>query len=348
MELAVTLTLAEALAARPNDHRALHEEFESASRISWHAPTPAALAAGRSVSVVVPARDTAHSLPAVLDALAAQDTEGDVEVIVVDDASTDSTAAVAAAHPVVDTLIRLSEPSGAGAARNVGTALALADTVVYLDADMVIAPHVLADMAARSRPDAVLVGFRHNVPYLPGPENSAQVPSTQPDLAADHRVTWISRGGPQMYTGTVLDGPTIAHPLDTTDDFQQLGCGATYLDWDLPRMVVTALLAVPRAKVIDVGGFDPEFGRIGWGMEDTHLGAALIAAGCLVVPLRQCVGFHLDPPDAAAQWQTKLAGWPDTLARYRTLLDAPAPSDRAAAFHQHIEQLLADAQVVTR
>ncbi|MEV6984026.1 galactosyltransferase-related protein [Sphaerisporangium sp. NPDC051017] len=158
----------------------------------------------------------------------------------------------------------------------------------------------------------------------------------------------VFHGGKQLYTGVVLDGPTTGRPLDETDDFQKLGHGATYLDWDLPRTVVTALLAVPREKVVDVGGFDPAFGRIGWGMEDTHLGAALIASGCMVIPLRQCIGFHLDSPDADAQWQTKLAGWPDTLAYYRMLLDGPAPSGHADAFHAHAERLLADAEVITR
>ncbi|WP_218149314.1 glycosyltransferase family 2 protein [Streptomyces colonosanans] len=344
----MTLTLAEALAARPNDHRSLRADFEKASGLSWHAPTPAALAAGHALSVVVPARNTAHSMRPVLDALATQNTHGSVEIIVVDDASTDSTADIAEAHPAVDMLIRLRDPGGAATARNVGTALASAGTIVYLDADMVIGPHVLADMAARSRPDTVLLGFRHNVRYTPGLDGSAQIPTRSPDLAADHRVTWRSNGGKQLYTGVVLDGPTTGRPLDETDDFQKLGHGVTYLDWDLPRTVVTALLAVPREKVVNVGGFDPTFGRIGWGMEDTHLGAALIASGCLVVPLRQCVGFHLDPPDADAQWETKLAGWPNTLAYYRMLLDGPVPSGRAGAFHAHTEQLLADAEVITR
>ncbi|KUO04848.1 hypothetical protein AQJ67_09925 [Streptomyces caeruleatus] len=300
------------------------------------------------MSIVIPARNTAHSLGPVLDALAAQDTNGSVETIVVDDASEDATAEIAAAHPAVDTLIRLRTQSGAAAARNAGTALASADTVVYLDGDMVLAPHVLADIATRSRPDAVLLGFRHNAPYQPGRDGVAKVPGGMPDLAADHRVTWRSQGGKQMYTGITLDRPTTGSPLNDTDDFQKLGHGTTYLDWDLPRVVVTALMAAPREKVVDVGGFDPVFGLVGWGMEDTHLGAALISAGCLVVPLRQCVGFHLDPPDAEAQWQTKLAGWPSTLAYYRRLLDGPVPHSRTTAFRDAAKQLLAESEVINR
>ncbi|MEV8033582.1 glycosyltransferase [Streptomyces sp. NPDC086182] len=344
----MTTTLATALATQPNDHSALRAQFEAQAGVAWHAPTPAALAAGRAVSVVIPARNTAHALGAVLDALALQDTAGAVEIIVVDDASTDATAEIATGHPAVDTLVRLPEQSGAAAARNAGTSLADADTIVYLDADMVLAPHVLADIAARAHPDAVLVGFRHNAPYQPGPDGRALAPEGLAELSADHRVTWRSQGGEQLYTGIVLDGPTTGSPLNDTDDFQKLGHGATHLDWDLPRVVVTALMAAPRAKVLDVGGFDEVFGHVGWGMEDTHLGAALIAAGCLVVPLRQCVGFHLDPPDADAQWQTKLASWPSTLSYYRRLLDAAPPRGRSAAFHESASRLLAAAEVSSR
>ncbi|MFD4480392.1 glycosyltransferase family 2 protein [Streptomyces sp. NPDC058471] len=344
----MTLTLAEALTTRPNDHSRLREEFEGRTGLGWHSPTPAALAAGHALSVVIPARNTAHALGPVLDALGAQDTTGSVETIVVDDASTDATAEIAADHPAVDTLVRLPQQSGAAAARNAGTALASADTVVFLDGDMVLAPHALADIAARSGPDAVLVGFRHNVPYASGPDGVTRTPNGSADLAADHRVTWRSQGGKQLYTGIVLDRPTTGSPLNDTDDFQKLGHGATYLDWDLPRVVVTALMAAPRERVVDVGGFDPVFGLVGWGMEDTHLGAALIAAGCLVVPLRQCVGFHLDPPDADAQWKTKLAGWPSTLAYYRRLLDGPPPHGRAMAFREAAEQLLATSEVISR
>ncbi|MEQ1787709.1 MAG: glycosyltransferase [Acidimicrobiales bacterium] len=58
-------------------------------------PVPGA-AAGASVSVVIPARDEEGNLPRLLASLAAQ-TEPPLEVLVVDDGSTDGTAAVARA-----------------------------------------------------------------------------------------------------------------------------------------------------------------------------------------------------------------------------------------------------------
>ncbi len=341
----MSVSLAEALTARDNDYLDLVAGFRSRTGLGWHEPTPPAAAAGTRLSVVIPARDTDHSLASVLDAVANQRTSGAVEVIVVDDASTDGTSAIASDHPAVDVAYRLPHRVGAAAARNVGTHLARATTVLYLDADMVLPGHVLADIAARARPGLVLVGFRHNIAYRDAGHQHADIPEGQPDLEADHRVRWSAPAGvPMFYSGQVYPRPFTGRPLDHTREFLDLGHGATYHDWDLPRMVVTALVAAPRSVVLDVGGFDAGFDSRGWGTEDTHLGAALIAAGCKVAPLRQACGFHIDPPDAAAQWQAKFATAAPRIEHYRRLLTEPAPTDRADDLARRAERLLSRAE----
>ena len=89
-------------------------------------------------SVVVPAHDAAHLLPRVLGALADSDLPRDEwELIVVDDASSDETAAVAAAW--ADTVIKLpGRPYGPAYARNRGVELARGDVVMFFDADVVV------------------------------------------------------------------------------------------------------------------------------------------------------------------------------------------------------------------
>jgi glycosyltransferase involved in cell wall biosynthesis len=88
-------------------------------------------------SVVIPARDAARTLGRVLAALAEQQ-PSPTEVIVVDDGSTDETAAVAADHGA-----RVLSTGGglfAGGARNAGWDAARGDAVVFLDSDVVPAP----------------------------------------------------------------------------------------------------------------------------------------------------------------------------------------------------------------
>lgn len=96
-----------------------------------------------AVSVIVPARDAAATLPALLAALAAQELEAEFEVLLVDDASRDATAAIAAAHPVVDRVLP-GVGAGPGAARNEALAVARAALVAFTDADCVPDPGWLA------------------------------------------------------------------------------------------------------------------------------------------------------------------------------------------------------------
>jgi glycosyltransferase involved in cell wall biosynthesis len=110
------------------------------------------------VSVVIPVRDGADTLPRCLDALAAQQDAPAFEVIVVDNGSTDTTAALAGAHPVVTHVVTEPRP-GSYAARNAGVALAAGSVLAFTDADCVPEPGWLAAGAAAVR-DVPLAGGR--------------------------------------------------------------------------------------------------------------------------------------------------------------------------------------------
>lgn len=98
-----------------------------------------------SISVVIPAKNAEATLGLVLNAIAVQ-VEAPDEVIVVDDVSTDATAAVAERHGA--RVIRLDTPRYAGGARNRGWEEASGDVVVFLDADAVPAPGWAAGLRA--------------------------------------------------------------------------------------------------------------------------------------------------------------------------------------------------------
>jgi GT2 family glycosyltransferase len=100
---------------------------------------------GPALSVVVPVRNDPQRLGVCLEALR-HSTLRDHEVIVVDDASTDMSAAVA--ETMGARVVRLAEQSGPGAARNRGAALALGPVVLFVDADVAVHPDTLARTAA--------------------------------------------------------------------------------------------------------------------------------------------------------------------------------------------------------
>jgi len=97
------------------------------------------------ISVIIPAHNAVETITDTLDSLLAQTFPG-WEAIVVDDGSSDDTAARAARFAERDARIRLVQQSqrGVSAARNTGMSLARYDWLLFLDADDWLAPVHLA------------------------------------------------------------------------------------------------------------------------------------------------------------------------------------------------------------
>jgi hypothetical protein len=102
---------------------------------------------GRSVAVVVPARDEEASLPHLLTSLRLLSPPVD-EVVVVDDASTDATSSVA--RDAGATVLDPGEPpagwTGKAWACQVGADATRADLLLFLDADTVLSPDALGGL----------------------------------------------------------------------------------------------------------------------------------------------------------------------------------------------------------
>ena len=117
----------------------------------------AAAPAGILVSILIPARDEAGNIG---DALAAARASVGVpvEIVVVDDHSTDGTAEVVRAHAAADPRVRLETapplPTGWGGKNHACQRLAEASTgthLLFVDADVRLAPHAAAAMAAHAQ-----------------------------------------------------------------------------------------------------------------------------------------------------------------------------------------------------
>jgi glycosyltransferase involved in cell wall biosynthesis len=101
------------------------------------------------VSVLLPVRDGAATLPAALDSLLAQ-TLADFEILCVDDGSRDGTPRVLADYAARDPRVRpvSQEPLGIVAALNHGLAQARGSYVARMDADDLCLPERLREQAA--------------------------------------------------------------------------------------------------------------------------------------------------------------------------------------------------------
>ena len=108
----------------------------------------------KRISVLIPARDEEHNIGAALDSVLAEADEG-VEVVVLDDASSDATAAIVAAYATRDARVRLlrGEPLEPGVWGKPVACARLAeaahgDELVFMDADVRLESGALRRLSA--------------------------------------------------------------------------------------------------------------------------------------------------------------------------------------------------------
>jgi hopene-associated glycosyltransferase HpnB len=125
-----------------------HGKFWSSGPILQPA-TPAELP---EVDVIVPARDEAETIGPVIASLVAQDYAGPLRITLVDDNSTDGTAAAAGTAPNLRVLRGQPKPAGWSGklwAVSQGVAASSAPVLLFTDADIVHDPRHLSSLVAR-------------------------------------------------------------------------------------------------------------------------------------------------------------------------------------------------------
>lgn len=183
--------------------------------LAWRVPTPPVTTTtglAGTISVVIPARNEEHSLPRLLASLAAQ-VESPLEVIVVDDGSTDATAAVARAAGVAVIEAPAPPPGWLGKpwACHLGSQAAVGSRLVFLDADTWLAVDGLARLAAAHAdlaPDGLLsVQPYHDVvrPY----EHLSAVCNVVPLLASG-----VAAPGPARESRVAFGPCLVTTPAD--------------------------------------------------------------------------------------------------------------------------------------
>lgn len=242
------------------------------------------------VSVVIPAYNSRTGLDLLLLTLGHNrlGPEHSVEVVVVDDGSTDGTSDLLDGHPSRLDPRHLYLPrtatSSRAAARNAGIAAATGDLVIFLDADQIVGPNLLAEHVRfhQLRRDLVVVGPRDEL--SPG----------VPDRAA------LARG----FTTSALPPVESADPrtgllAEFSGNLNNLATCWTYL--------YTCNASVRRDHLLAIGGFDESF--VGWGLEDTDLGFRLRQRGLAFAVNPAAVQYHHRTEVTArryAEWRRNL------------------------------------------
>ena len=233
-------------------------------------PRPGAIAGSPAVSVIVPARDEEQRIGPLLAALARDPHVG--EVVVVDDESTDGTAALAAAAGARVVPGRRLPPGWVGKpwALQQGLEAVTSEWVVTLDADVV--------------PNAGFVGAL---------------------LEAVQSGGWdVLTVGPRFVLGGL--GEQLLHPAMLATIVYRFGAPGGTVD---PRRAVAngQCLVARRARLVELGGFAAAAGHL---TDDVALARSLAASGARVGFLDGCrlveVDMHASAAEVWREWGRSL------------------------------------------
>ncbi len=267
------------------------------------------------LSVIIPTRNCLEWLPRAMASALAVPVEG-VEVIIVDDGSTDGTAAFlaqaeAAGLPI--RVLRRAGGEGAAAARNAGLAMARAPVVGFLDADDIWQPGRIAERLAyhEAHPETALSFGEYETLYADNrrePRLLGYMPRFAAAIAPDE----------QDWQGEILE-------------LGAAGAGLIYGE----NPVCTSVVLASRAAVEAVGGFDASLGQA----EDWDLWIRLALRGPVAYAPRP-QGLHMHRKDSlSSEVRARCLAVSTVLERY-----GPAIRGRDAAAYRCGRAFVAEAR----
>jgi glycosyltransferase involved in cell wall biosynthesis len=233
-----------------------------------------------SISAIICTHNRADYLGAAIDSLLNQ-TYGNYEVVVVDNASTDDTRSVVNARLPHPQLIYIYEEQlGLSHARNRGAAVARGDILAYLDDDAEASPDWLQTLSQifADYPKAAIAGGRVTLQWPPG---------VSPPR-------WLSDGLAENLGAYDL-GTTVAaiHDLGATPR------GLNY--------------AIKKSFLKEIDGFNPQLGRVGKNLlsnEELYMTQQALLQGAEVWYVPQAlVKHHVAPERLAPSWFLRRSWW---------------------------------------
>lgn len=231
------------------------------------------------ISIIVPvhngARELRESLAALVESASSED-----EILVVDDASTDTTAAVATTMGA--RVLRLAWNSGPAAARNYGAAQAHGDLLLFVDADVIVACDavgrvrrildeesslgaVFGSYDARPRAPGVVARYRNLLHHFIHQQANRDAVTFWAGLGAVRRATFLDVGGfdVERFPRPSIEDIELGHRLRQAGHRIRLDpqIQGTHLKrWTLWSMIKTDITcrALPWARLILETGTVPE------------------------------------------------------------------------------------------
>lgn len=328
-----TLTIKQALRAKSNNYSIIEDKFLKlfGSEFLSENPINIKFDLHSTISIVIPAYNAESSLPLVLDSIQSQDLSSEefskLEVIVVDDGSKDNTHILLNEYKSNFKFRYIKQSNlGRSNARNIGAKIATGEILIFIDADVVLDKNFIREHACRHHihDNLVLVSLKENIErgLLRDLMNDNTQILDKPNIRKDFRFgkevkeEWLRI---HRHTESVEIG--YFNIIEDSQCFKTLGESNCIGVWDLPSMVITNAVSMKRIEFNRTGGFSMQFK--GWGMEDTFLGACLIALGNFVAPVLSTGIYHIEHEPINNTESSKLLQFNRNVLTYYDLINKP-------------------------
>lgn len=245
------------------------------------------------------------------------------EVITVFDGTSDNPNDIIDKYNFNFTIIQHDKNYNAPAANNTGAVYASGDLLLFLDQDMILSPSfipIAKKLLVANNNKGIALGFRETLDYkdVPKLENWKEA-----DYENDWRIKTIVNENYLDLTVTncgSFDNNCINNSIleiyKQSNYFKTLGIKKenTIGFWDLPCMVISHTLAIPKKEFFTIGGY-PEW-IIGWGGEDIALGFLAVSNHLSIIPVK--VGsYHIKHEPHSGSEKQKWLEMRENLKKYK-------------------------------
>lgn len=316
-------TISSIIKNKSNDYSNLEKIFKNKSGcklLGW--TTLPLLNYEEKVSVIIPTYNSYDTLKLTMASLNRQKLNEKqkkmIDVIVIDDGSVDNTSEILKEKYWFNLRYFKQNNLGRVHARNLGATLAKGKILIFVDSDVILEEYFLNEHIARHHylDNVAVLGFKENISIE---KNKI---TKKPDITKDFRFEKIvKRSWLRMHRHVRNIEIRKVKIVEETDNLKTFGKDKVLGVWDLPSMVVTNSLSIKKSSFEQIGGLNLQFK--GWGMEDTFLGACLIAQGNYIIPCFSTGIYHIEHKPRSGNVKKQITEFNRNVLVYLDLVNRP-------------------------